>query len=107
MDRKLAIIEDKEAISLQPDCWDSPVEAQKVMREIASLKLWTDAWQKVGSKVADLEVMMEFLQSGDITEAELDAGQKAALAKLLELDRKTLEEVNGWLAEAAPPAPAQ
>lgn len=90
MDRKLAVIEDKEAISLQPDFWDSPAEAQKVMREIASIKLWTDAWQKIGAKVDDLEVMLEFFQAGDITETELDANYKEALAELEDLEFKNM-----------------
>jgi len=90
VDRKLAVIEDKEAISLQPDFWDSPAEAQKVMREIASIKLWTDAYKALTSAVEDVAVLYEFYQASEVTDLEVDEAYKSALLVLEDLEFKNM-----------------
>lgn len=68
---KLAIIEEKQAITHQPDFWEHPQEAEKVMKEISNLKFWTDAWQKVETAVGEAEIMFEFLKEGEAEEEDL------------------------------------
>lgn len=66
-----------------PDFWDDQVRAQKVTRELASLKEWVDAWETAKARVADVEAMIELAEEadeasmeGDIV-AELQACSKA------------------------------
>lgn len=68
---KLALIEEKEAITHQPDFWNHSEAAEKVMREISNLKYWTEIWKKVDSAVEEAEIMFEFVKEGDAEEGDL------------------------------------
>ncbi|MEM6263299.1 MAG: peptide chain release factor 2 [Bacteroidota bacterium] len=87
---KLNVIEEKEAITQQPDFWDQPDEAQKVLREINALKIWTDAHAKVAEVVGEAEVMQEFAKEGDASEEEVDAVYKKALEAVENLEFKNM-----------------
>ena len=83
MDRKLDELHTEEAITMSPDFWDRPKDAEKVLASIKNKKQWTDAYQKLEGVVADLEVMFEFYQSGDATAEETDE-QYAQTLKIAE-----------------------
>ncbi len=68
---KLALIEEKEAITHQPDFWEHPEEAEKVMKEIANLKYWVDTWKKVDAAAEEVETMYEFFRENEATEEDL------------------------------------
>lgn len=68
---KLALIEEKEAITQQPDFWNHSEAAEKVMREISNLKYWTEIWKKVDAAVEEAEIMFEFVKEGDAEESDL------------------------------------
>lgn len=90
MARKLATIEEKEAITQQPDFWDHPDEAQKILREISGLKTWTDAFETVEREVGEVEVMYEFYREDEATEEEVDASFQKALQAVEELEFKNM-----------------
>lgn len=93
MARKLATIEEKEAITLQPDFWDHPDAAQKVMREISAIKLWTEPYAKLEAAVAEVEILDEFFKEGEGTEAGVNDAYGKALALLEDLEfRKMLDK---------------
>ena len=66
-------------ITVGPNFWDHPKEAEKVLASIKTKKVWTDAFQKVASIVDDTNVLFEFFQSGDATEAEMLEQYNAAV----------------------------
>lgn len=68
---KLALIEEKEAITHQPDFWNHSEAAEKVMREISNLKYWTEIWKKVDAAVEEAEIMFEFVKEGEAEEGDL------------------------------------
>jgi peptide chain release factor 2 len=84
--RKLATIEEKQYITQQPDFWDHPEEAQKVMKEISALKYWTDLYAKLEEAVGEVEVIYEFYREGEATEAEADKLYEKALAVVEDLE---------------------
>lgn len=90
MANKLATIEEKEAITHQPDFWENPKEAQKVLQEISAIKTWTDAFQKVATKVEDLEVLYEFFREGESTEEEVEESYQETLVAIEELEFKNM-----------------
>ena len=91
--QKLATIEEKEAITLQPDFWDHPEDAQKILREISNIKVWTDAYQQVDEAVGEVDVLYEFLKEGEGTEASVNAAYQKALELLEDLEfRKMLDK---------------
>ncbi|MDX2285675.1 MAG: peptide chain release factor 2 [Bacteroidia bacterium] len=90
VDRKIARIEEKEAITQQPDFWDHPAEAQKVMREISALKMWPTAWKSVADQVAELEVLYEFLKEGEGSEDEVEAAYAKTRDAVEDLEFKNM-----------------
>lgn len=60
------------------------------MREIAAIKLWTDAYQKVATKVDDVEVLYEFQQAGEATHDEVETAYREALAGIEDLEFKNM-----------------
>lgn len=90
---KLALIEEKEAITHQPDFWNHPEEAEKVMKEISNLKYWTDAFNKVDEAVGEAEIMLEFVKEGEAEEADLQPLFDKASEELEDLEfRKMLDK---------------
>ncbi|MGJ1205930.1 peptide chain release factor 2 [Sphingobacterium lactis] len=79
--KKEEIAKDTE-ITLQPDFWDSPKDAEKVLHSIKNNKVWTDQYDEVNSSVEDVVVLYEFFQSGDATEQELDEQYAIALTNI-------------------------
>lgn len=90
MDHRLAQIQDKENLSLSPGFWDDPKAAEKILREIKSLKIWTDAFKDVDDKVNDLEVLFEFLKEGEAEESDVEEAQAACVTAIEELEFKNM-----------------
>lgn len=88
--QKLATIEEKEAITLQPDFWDAPDEAQKILQQISAIKLWTDAYQAVTEAVAELEILFDFYKDGDIDESEISEAYAHTLKVVEDLEFKNM-----------------
>ncbi|MFK7922050.1 MAG: peptide chain release factor 2 [Bacteroidia bacterium] len=88
--QKIALIEEKEAITVQPDFWDHPKAAQKVLQEVAALKVWTDAYTSAQEKVGEVEVLAEFAAEGEVEETEVEAAFKTALVAIEELEFKKM-----------------
>ncbi len=86
MDEKLRLIGEEEAISHGPSFWDDPKEAEKVLKSIRDKKIWTDRYAKCASIVEDLQVMGDFFEAGEATEAELDNQYNAAVAVIEDLE---------------------
>jgi peptide chain release factor 2 len=80
-DSKTETIQEKERNTTAPDFWDDPKKAETLLKEIRSLKIWTDAFEEITKTKQDFEVMFEFFESGEITETEVEA----EFAKLTEI----------------------
>jgi peptide chain release factor 2 len=88
---KLSAIADLEKLTITPDFWNSPDEAEKVLREIQSLKKWTEAYAQVYASFEDVEVLFEFFKEGQTTEKDLDNHYAKCIKKLEDLEfRKML-----------------
>jgi peptide chain release factor 2 len=84
--RKLATIEEKQAITLQADFWDHPEAAQKILREISAIKNWTDPYAKLEAAVGEVEILDEFLKEGEGSEADLEKAFQKAESLLEDLE---------------------
>src|SRR5476651_781047 len=87
---KLDALQKEQEITVGPDFWNQPKEAEKVLASIKVKKIWTDAFQKVVSVVDDTGVLFEFFQSGDATEAEMQEQYNAATKAVEELEFKNM-----------------
>ncbi|MGV3509049.1 MAG: peptide chain release factor 2 [Sphingobacteriaceae bacterium] len=90
IDKKLDDLHIEEELTLTPDFWDKPKEAEKVLHSIKAKKIWTEGIVAVDSAVEDAAVMFEFFQSGDASEEELKEQYQIALTKLEELEFKNM-----------------
>lgn len=86
MAKKLAIIEEKEAITHQPDFWDHPEAAQKILKEISAIKIWTDAYHKVEAALGEVDILSEFLKEGEGTEEGVENAYQKAIQLLEDLE---------------------
>ncbi len=55
-----------------PGFWDNPKEAETILKEIKVLKRWTGEYQKAIQAWEDFNVLVQFFEEGDATEAEVE-----------------------------------
>ncbi len=75
---------------MAPDFWDDPKKAEKILAEIAAKKKWTDGFEQASSAVEDTVVMFEFYQSGDATEAEMQAQFETGKTAVADMELKNM-----------------
>ncbi|WP_425237313.1 peptide chain release factor 2 [Ulvibacterium sp.] len=95
IDAKRIEIENEEEKTLAPDFWDNPQEAQAHMKFIQSKKQWVDDYQAAETLVGDLEVLLEFQQAGEVSEAEVENQHEKALGALEKLEFKNMLSEEG------------
>jgi peptide chain release factor 2 len=69
---KKSEIEEEQAQTFLPDFWNNPEEAEKLLKNIKSKKIWTDRFEKLFTQLGDLEVLYEFYQAEEATEKEIN-----------------------------------
>ena len=57
---------------MAPDFWDNPKEAEKFLKSLSEKKSWITRYDKVALAVGELDVALEFLASGDMTQDEFN-----------------------------------
>ncbi|MDH5828611.1 MULTISPECIES: peptide chain release factor 2 [Sphingobacterium] len=90
IDAKKEALEKDQAITLQPDFWNDSKAAEQILQSIKVQKVWTDHFDQVVASVEDTEVLYEFYQAGDATEAELNEQYHLAVAEVEELEFKNM-----------------
>ncbi|MCU0444476.1 MAG: peptide chain release factor 2 [Microscillaceae bacterium] len=94
-DAKLEEIKQKEEITLKPDFWDTPKEAEKLLKNIKNIKAWTVPIQKIQSLVDDLDTLTEFYAMGEGSEADIEEAYQTALKAVEELEFKKMLNQEG------------
>jgi len=69
-----------------PEFWNDPKKAEEVLKEIKSIKFWTEAYKKVSNVFDDLQVIFEFFGEGEGSEAELENQYAKALKAVEDLE---------------------
>tara|TARA_B100000965_G_C19573270_1_gene750094 strand:- start:241 stop:1278 length:1038 start_codon:yes stop_codon:yes gene_type:complete len=64
-------IANKEEITFDPDFWNDSKNAQKVIKEIQSLKQWVNDYELAKSYCDELEILYDYYKSNEISEKEL------------------------------------
>lgn len=89
-DRKSLEVKDEELITQQADFWNNPKEAESILKNIRTKKVWTDAFDNVSKLMDDLEVLNEFHEAGDVGEEELEREYQTAEKAVEELEFKKM-----------------
>ncbi|WP_226390656.1 peptide chain release factor 2 [Penaeicola halotolerans] len=89
-DKKKVEIADEEAITTQADFWNDSKEAEKILKQIQTKKVWTDAYEDIETKTQDLEVLYEFYEADEVEMEEVDKQYQAAITALEDLELKKM-----------------
>jgi len=89
-DRKIVEIEDEDRITHQADFWINSKQAEIILKNIRTKKVWTDAYDKVAKGVDDLEVLYEFRLAGEVSDDEVEREYNKAFASTEELEFKKM-----------------
>ncbi len=81
---------DEEQRTTDPNFWDNPKEAERILKGIKTQKIWTDSYDEVEKSFKDLEILFEFYEAGEIDDAELDAEFKKVESSLESLEFKKM-----------------
>lgn len=83
-------ISEEEQKTAQPDFWDDPKEAEKLLKLIKSKKVWTNRFEQLNLLFEDLETLNEFLAAGEGEAGEVEKAFELALKNLDELEFKKM-----------------
>ncbi len=83
-------IAEEEKHTLNPDFWNNPKEAEKVVKQIRNKKVWTDSFQEVSTEIEDLKVLFEFFKEGEAEPSDVESQYKKAEIALEELEFKNM-----------------
>ncbi|MDC0389578.1 peptide chain release factor 2 [Flavobacteriaceae bacterium] len=72
IDSKKIEISNKEEVTFDPNFWNDSKKAQKVMKELQSLKQWIKDYEKAKSLCEELEILYDYFKSEEISENELN-----------------------------------
>jgi peptide chain release factor 2 len=75
---------------LASDFWDNSKAAEAKLKEIKSIKTWTDDYEAVQQAVADTDVLFDFYKEGEASEAEIQAEYDATQQKVEALEFKRM-----------------
>jgi peptide chain release factor 2 len=75
---------------VQPTFWDDPKEAEKTLKAMKSLKMWTDDYDRVETMFGDLEALDEFYQAGDVSDEEIGEEYNKVSKAVEELEFKKM-----------------
>ncbi|PSR56115.1 peptide chain release factor 2 [Adhaeribacter arboris] len=70
--------------------WDDSKKAEAILKEIKSIKIWTDQFEEVATRLADLEVLFDFYKEGDVSEEDITREYADTLALLEQLEFKRM-----------------
>ncbi|MEJ7643699.1 MAG: peptide chain release factor 2 [Chryseolinea sp.] len=89
-DHKVVEVKDEELITQQSDFWKNPKDAEAILKNIRTKKVWTDAFDNVTKLMDDLGVLYEFHEAGDVGEDELEREYDRAAKAIEELEFKKM-----------------
>ena len=82
-EKELTILEDK---THQENFWNSPKEAEKILKEISTLKIWVKLYNLVTKNIEDLEVLIDL----DAEEEEIESQLKNTILCIEDLEFKNM-----------------
>ncbi|CAG0894824.1 unnamed protein product [Cyprideis torosa] len=95
IEKKKIEITNAEEKTADPDFWNNPEEAEKVMRQIRSQKKWVERFEELQTQLEDLQVLIEFHKEGEADEAEIDALDAKLLQNLEDLEFQNMLSAEG------------
>jgi peptide chain release factor 2 len=76
--------------SQDPTFWDDPEKAELHLKGIKKKKVWTDAYQVIGTLLDEIEVLLEFKSLGENVDQEMETLYQKALQQIEDLEFKNM-----------------
>ncbi|HQA86445.1 MAG TPA: peptide chain release factor 2 [Bacteroidales bacterium] len=86
IDNKKAEIKQKEAVTHDPDFWNDPKKAEKLLKEISFLKSWVGDYERAVTMYDELTVLYEFLEEDEGSEQEVEEYYRKVLKVVEKLE---------------------
>ncbi|HHU46656.1 MAG TPA: peptide chain release factor 2 [Bacteroidales bacterium] len=86
IDNKKAEIKQKEAVTHEPDFWNDPKKAEKLLKEISFLKSWVGDYERAVTMYDELTVLYEFLEEDEGSEQEVEEYYRKVLKVVEKLE---------------------
>ncbi len=95
IDKKLIEISNEEEKTANPDFWNNPKEAEKVMKELRFKKKWVEDYNHIITLNEDLNVFYEFHKEGELEDKELEEQFDKTLSFLEDIEFKNMLSEEG------------
>jgi len=79
-------IEEQKKHTYDPNFWQNPDRAQKIMRSLKEKERWLNLFNETKEKVEDFEVMLEYLEEDEVSEEEVERRYEVAQKALDDLE---------------------
>lgn len=76
--------------AVQPNFWDNPEAAEKILRSVKSQKRWVETFNKTQDQLDELDIYHEFFEAEEISNEEYDKYLQAATKSIEELEFKNM-----------------
>jgi peptide chain release factor 2 len=90
VEQKLNQIHQLEEKSEDPEFWNDPKEAEKILKEIRDLKKWTESFTESESALEDLKVLYEFFEAEEATAEDVMGQHQKLIGHLEEVEFKKM-----------------
>lgn len=95
IEKKLIEISNEEEKTANPEFWNNPKEAEKIMKELRFKKKWVEDYNKVIALNDDLSVLYDFFKEGEVDEKELEEQFKTTNSFLEDIEFKNMLSYEG------------
>jgi peptide chain release factor 2 len=83
-------LDEEEGKTHDPDFWDDAKKAEVQLKKVSGIKSWIELYNKAKGNIDDLQVLVEFLKSGDATDKEIDEQYRKALIGIEDLEMRNM-----------------
>ena len=90
IDKKLIEITNEEEKTANPDFWNNPKEAEKLMKDLRFKKKWVEDYNKVITFNEDLNVLYDFYKEDEVDEKELEEQFDKTISFLEDIEFKNM-----------------
>ena len=87
---KISQIREDELKSQDPEFWDDPKKAEKLLKIIKETKFWVEAYDLLKTNLEDIRVLIEFHSEGEAEESEIDDLYAQTLKKIDAIEVKNM-----------------
>src|SRR5690606_9517632 len=90
IEKKLIEITNEEEKTFAPDFWDDSKKAEMIMKEIRSKKKWVEDYNNAKESLEDLQILVEYAQSGDASEEEVEQQYKKTIQLVEDIEFRNM-----------------